>query len=55
MRGFGPSIFSPLLKVVDFSLGLGKVHSTVFVGPFNFSFFYPLWSFRQLLGVIPFG
>ena len=55
MRGLGPSVHSPSLKVVDFSLGSGKVHSTVFVGPFVFSFFYPLRSVRQFLGVIPFG
>ena len=45
---------SPSLRDVDSSLGLGKVHSPVFVGPFAFSFFFPLRSFRQILGVIPF-
>ena len=40
---------------MEFSLGSGRVHSTVFVEPFVFHFFYPLRSFRQLLGVIPFG
>ena len=53
--GLGPSILSPSLKVVEFSLGSGRVHSTVFVEPFVFRFFYPLRSFRLLLGVIPFG
>ena len=55
VRGLGPSVFSPSLKVMDSSLGSGKVHSSVFVGPFAFSFFCPLQSFRQFRGVIPFG
>ena len=46
---------SPSLKVVVFSLGSGRVHSTVFLEPFAFLFLYPLRLFRQLLGVIPFG
>ena len=46
---------SPSLKVVVFSLGSGRVHSTVFLEPFAFLFLYPLRSFRQLLGVILFG
>ena len=45
----------PSLKVAVFSLGSGRVHSTVFLEPFAFLFLYPLRSFRQLLGVIPFG
>ena len=39
MWGLGPSVLSPSLKVEDFSLGSGKVHSTVFVGLIDFSFF----------------
>ena len=49
VRGLGPSFLSPSLKVVDCSLGSGKVPSSVFVGPFDFNFFYPLRSFRQFL------
>ena len=46
---------NPSLKVVVFSLSSGRVHSTVFLEPFAFLFLYLLRSFRQLLGVIPFG
>ena len=55
--GVGPWSFYPYSFVEGrgISLGSGRVHSTVFVEPFAFRFFYPLRSFRQLLGVIPFG